>query len=111
MRDIFLFIFLITFLPSHLFSQISFDSNFDNGRVDSAYHGGDAYVLAPISNLHVRLSGVKDSLPVFKIYDIEGYRLRDYHRMVYRYEGDSLWRFFDMGSKVGSMNILGNTEV
>jgi hypothetical protein len=85
-----------------LSAQAAFDSNFDNGRVDSAYFGGDAYVLAPIANLHARVTGIKGDTTVFKIYDHEGYRLRDYHRMVYRYEGDSAWHFFENGSKTGS---------
>lgn len=72
--------------------------------MDSAYWAGDAHVLAPIVNLHVQVAGVKDSTPRFKIYDFEGYRLRTYHRMVYRYEQDSVWHFFDQGNKTGTVN-------
>lgn len=92
-------------LLSHFcLAQLQFDDQFDNGRVDSSYFAGDAHVLAPITNLHVRVTGLKDSTPIFKMYDFEGYRLRTYHRMVYRYAQDSVWHFFDQGIKSGSVN-------
>jgi len=101
----YLLIFIGYFLLSqHAVAQFQFNDAFDNGRLDSTYWGGDAHVLAPIVNLHVQVTGVKDSTPRFKIYDFEGYRLRNYHRMVYRYSQDSAWYFFDQGNKAGSVN-------
>jgi hypothetical protein len=86
------------------YAQVVLDSNFENGRLDSAYTDDGAYVVAPISNLHFRATQAKGAMPVFKIFDFEGYRLRPYHHMVYRYEGDSIWHFFDTAYKANSVD-------
>jgi hypothetical protein len=46
---------------------------------------------------------VKDSTPIFRIYDEEGFRLRTNHRMVFRTEGQTDWQFFDHGAKPGTV--------
>lgn len=80
-------------------AQIAFDDNFENGRLDTVYTENSSYVLWPITNLHFRITNTLGQNPAFKIYDSTGYQLRPYHNMVYRYEGDSLWNFFDTAYK------------
>jgi hypothetical protein len=86
-----------------LYGQFQFDAAFDSGRLDSAYVSGNSWTLSPPINIHCRISGVKDSIPAFRIFDQEGYRLRYDHRMVYRYEGETEWHYFDNGDKTGSV--------
>lgn len=93
------FLFSFCFYCGSLIGQISFDAGFENGRLDSSYVDSGAYVIAPVTNLHFRVTGALDQNPVFKIYDSWGYQLRPYHHMVYRYEGDSVWHFFDAAFK------------
>lgn len=96
-----LFVFWICFGGSG-FGQIAFDDQFENGVLDSAYYQSGSYTLAPDVSMHVRASGCKDSTPIFRVYDEEGFRLRSYHRMVYRYASDSTWQYFDTGYKAGT---------
>ncbi len=80
-------------------AQPVFDASFENGRLDTVYADSGAYVLWPAINLHARLTGAEGEQPLFKIYDSLGYQLRPYHHMVYRYEGDTAWHFFDTAYK------------
>lgn len=59
-------------------------------------------MIAPITNLHFKVIGVKNQKPEFKIFDSIGYHLRSYHSMVYRYENDSNWQLFDTSYKAGT---------
>jgi len=76
-------------------AQISFEANFENGRLDSSHWSSGEFVLAPVTNLHFRIVQALNQTPKFKIYDQVGFQLRSYHQMVYRYENDSTWHFFD----------------
>ncbi len=87
-----------------LSAQLTFDDNFDSGRLDSAYLStSNEYVLAPHISMFCRVTGVQDSTPLFKIYDWEGYRLRTDHKMVWSNDGLTDWHFFDNGQKTGSI--------
>ena len=86
------------------FGQLAFDDNFENGRLDTVFMDSSEYALAPVTNLHFRLTGATGQTPEFKIFDSIGHHLRFYHYMVYRYEGQSNWHFFDTGNKTGTIN-------
>ena len=98
------FYFLFSFASLFCSGQITFNSSFENGRLDSAYVDSGSYTLAPITNLHFRVFNALGQTPSFQIYDSLGYQLRPYHHMVYRYEGDSAWHFFDTAFKATSYN-------
>lgn len=85
-------------------AQVFFDDNFENGRLDTAYVDSSSYSLWPITNLHFRITNALGQSPSFKIFDSTGYQLRPYHNMVYRYEGDSSWHFFDTAYKAQSVD-------
>ncbi len=101
-RCIYIFSLFLLFSTSYLKAQIIFSSNFENGRLDTSYIDSSKYVIAPITNLHFKVIGVKNQKPEFKIFDSVGYHLRSYHSMVYRYENDSNWQFFDTSYKAGT---------
>jgi hypothetical protein len=97
-----IFLFFIGLIPaSILHAQIAGDSNFESGRLDSFYLAQNHYTLAPVAQLYARITGVKDSSTRFRIFDVDGYRMRIDHRMVYRYGSDSTWFFFDNAAKSG----------
>jgi hypothetical protein len=99
------FFCLLLICFSHLLNgQVNFDATFENGRLDTAYADSGTLVLAPITNLHVRVFNAQNQTPTFKIYDSLGYQLRPYHHMVYRYAADSVWHFFDTAYKATSFD-------
>ena len=83
-------------------SAITFDENFENGRLDTAYLQGGSYRLWPVTNLHARVSGLSGQQVLFSIFDSVGFQLRSYHHMVYREEGSTQWQFFDTAYKSGT---------
>lgn len=100
----FYIIFFCVFISSSCIGQITFDANFENARLDTAYLDSSSYRLWPITNLHFRISNAMNQQPTLKIYDSLGYQLRSYHYMVYRYEGDSVWNFFDTAYKANPVS-------
>jgi hypothetical protein len=85
-------------------AQVLFDDNFENGRLDTAVVDSSSYSLWPITNLHFRITNALNQSLSFKIFDSTGYQLRPYHNMVYRYEGDSSWNFFDTAYKAQNVD-------
>ncbi len=85
-------------------AQVFFDDNFENGRLDTAFVDSSSYSLWPITNLHFRITNALSQSPSFTIFDSTGYQLRPYHNMVYRYEGDSSWNFFDTAYKAQNVD-------
>lgn len=90
------------FWSSSADAQIAFDDNFENGRLDTARLDTTFYTLWPITNLHFRVTNAFNEDPTFRIFDSVGFQLRAYHHMVYRYEGDTAWNFFDTAHKAGT---------
>jgi|GEM_PF-1701499 len=97
-------IFLLSIGLSYLSGQsaITFDDNFENGRLDTAYLQAGSYHLWPVTNLHARVSGLSGQQALFSIFDSVGFQLRSYHHMVYREEGSMQWPFFDTAYKSGT---------
>ncbi|MBT8196067.1 MAG: T9SS type A sorting domain-containing protein [Bacteroidia bacterium] len=102
-RAILLF-FIFILLSGKSSGQVTFDDNFENGRIDTAILDSTAYRLWPITNLHFRITDAINEKPSFKIFDSLGYQLRPYHYMVYRYENDTTWNHFDTAYKATSVD-------
>ncbi len=98
------FFLLIWISPGSSKAQVTFDDNFENGRLDTVFVHNSSYNLWPITNLHFRITNALNQSPSFKIFDSSGYQLRPYHNMVYRYEGDSSWNFFDTAYKAQNVD-------
>ena len=90
-----LIIFILT--AEITFAQMSFDEDFDNGRLDSIIQQGNLYTLSPSDYLHFRISGAVNQHPQFRIYKGIDYILRYDHRMVYRYSNETNWQHIDTG--------------
>ena len=91
------------------FAQMTFDSNFDNGRLDSVMQDGNLYTLSPKSYLHFRITGTLNQLPLFRVFQGNDYIFRNGHRMVYRNEGESDWAYFENGYVSGNYYYFNNT--
>lgn len=104
MKNVFFIYIFILVYSFQVRSQIVFDSSFENGRLDTSYYDNGSFTIAPITNLHFRITNALNQTPQFKIYDSLGYQLRPYHYMVYRYEDDSCWCFFDTAYKNTSID-------
>jgi len=98
MRKTALIISLIFFgaLLSQLIAQVVFDDNFENGKLDFYNINNDTVELPSNSHLHFRMTNATtQQLHFFIDQGASGYTHRYNHRMVFRYEGDTIWQQID----------------
>lgn len=89
---------MLLVLNEIVYSQLIFSDNFDNGRIDSAtLISGNLYSISPATTLYFRITGALGQTPQFRVYQGTDYIFRNAHRMVYRYNSQSNWTFFDTG--------------